>query len=142
VNRCILSKQTHHYLEPSIAGRFPFKTNSNLTGNNLLYAPASNTDGQLLRDTCVSSPYLNRLIWSKMNHSPPWNSDLKEISFETLTQLSQGNNAIYTAASNIDDFPWRSTCTFSTQLNRPIWSKQSLSPPWKTKVAGSILFKS
>jgi hypothetical protein len=65
----------------------------------------------------------------------------RKYSFETLSQLSQGNNAACAAASCIDGFLWRSTGIFSTQLNRPIWSKQSLSPRWKTKVAGSILVK-
>jgi hypothetical protein len=65
----------------------------------------------------------------------------RKYSFETLTQLSQGNNTICAAASNIDGFLWRSTGIFSTELNRPIWSKQSLSPRWKTKLAGSILFQ-
>jgi hypothetical protein len=30
--------------------------------------------------------------------------------------------------SNIDGFLWRDTCVSSTQLNRPIWKKESLSP--------------
>jgi hypothetical protein len=65
----------------------------------------------------------------------------RKYSSETLTQLSQGNNAVCAAASNRDGFLWRSTGIFSPQLNRPMWSKQSLSPRWKTKVVGSILCK-
>jgi len=38
-------QQTYHHLEQPIGGRFPFQTNSNLTGNNVLYAPSTNTDG-------------------------------------------------------------------------------------------------
>jgi hypothetical protein len=33
------------------------------------------------------------------------------------------------ATSNIDGFLWRDTCVSSTQLNRPIWNKVSLSTP-------------
>jgi hypothetical protein len=65
----------------------------------------------------------------------------RKYSFDTLTQHSQGNSAACAAASYIDGFLWRSMGIFSTQLNRPTWSKQSLSPRWKTKVAGSILVK-
>jgi hypothetical protein len=53
----------------------------------------------------------------------------RKSSFQKLTLFSQGNNALDVAASNIDDFLWRDTCVFSTQLNRLTYSKQSLSPP-------------
>jgi hypothetical protein len=32
-------------------------------------------------------------------------------------------------ASDIDGFLWSDTCVSSTQLNRPVWNKESLSPP-------------
>jgi hypothetical protein len=38
---------------------------------NVLDAPASNTDGFLLRDACVSSTELNSPIWNQMSLSPP-----------------------------------------------------------------------
>jgi hypothetical protein len=38
-------------------------------------------------------------------------------------------------------FFWRDTCVTSTQLNRSFWNKMSLSPPWKVRFSGSILFK-
>jgi hypothetical protein len=41
---------------------FLSKTNSILTGNKALEAPASNTHGFLLRDTCVSSTQLKKPI--------------------------------------------------------------------------------
>jgi hypothetical protein len=44
------------------------------------------------------------------------------------------------AASFIDVFLWRYTCVSSTQVNRLIWSKQSLFLPIKSVVTGSILF--
>jgi hypothetical protein len=45
-----------------------------------------------------------------------------------LTKFSQGNYALDAPASNIDDFPCRDKCFSSNQLNRPVCSKQSLSP--------------
>jgi hypothetical protein len=48
----------------------------------------------------------------------------KTRSFEKLTELSQ-EICVDVAASNINDFPWRSACVFSTPLSRPIWSKQA-----------------
>jgi hypothetical protein len=61
----------------------------------------------------------------------------KMYSFQNLSQFSQGNNVLHTPVCNIDGFLYRDTCVSSTDLNRPIWSKQILSPP---KVAGSIPF--
>jgi hypothetical protein len=45
------------------------------------------------------------------------------------------------AVSNIDGFLWRDTCVSSTQQNRPIWRKGSLSPPGNNKVAGTLPFR-
>jgi hypothetical protein len=44
-------------------------------------------------------------------------------------------------ASNTHGFLLIHACVSSTQLNRPIWNKESLSPPWKTKNAGRIPIK-
>jgi hypothetical protein len=52
----------------------------------------------------------------------------RKYSFQKL-KIAQGNNVLYTAASNIDGFLWGNTCVSSTQLNVPIYSKESLSPP-------------
>jgi hypothetical protein len=72
VNRCIWSKETYHHLEtPKLQEDFLSKTNSIITGNNVLYSSSSNTNSQFLRDTCVSSLLQNRPIWNKLNHSPP-----------------------------------------------------------------------
>jgi hypothetical protein len=49
-------------------------------------------------------------------------------SFQKLTQFSQGNNVLDSTASNTHAFLSRYMCS-STQLNRIIWSKESLSPP-------------
>ena len=48
------------------------KTTSILTGNQVLLAPATQTNGFLSRDTCISSTQLDRLIWIKMSFSPSW----------------------------------------------------------------------
>jgi hypothetical protein len=53
----------------------------------------------------------------------------RNFSFQKLTLFSQGNNVLDAAASNIDGFLWREREVSSTQLNRPIWSKESLCPP-------------
>jgi hypothetical protein len=43
-------------------------------GNNMVDAAASNINGFLWRDTCVSSPMMNSPIWNKMSLSPLWNT--------------------------------------------------------------------
>jgi hypothetical protein len=53
----------------------------------------------------------------------------RKYSFQTLTQLSQGNNLLDAPASNTDGFLSRDTCDSSTQLKRPIWNIESLSLP-------------
>jgi hypothetical protein len=58
----------------------------------------------------------------------------RKYSFQKQTQFSQGNNVLDATASNIDGFLWRGSCVFSIQLNRPIWSKQSLCTPWTHKL--------
>jgi hypothetical protein len=55
----------------------------------------------------------------------------RKYSFQKLTQFTQGNNVLDAAASNTDGFVLRDTYVSSTQLNRPIWDKLSLSPPEK-----------
>jgi hypothetical protein len=45
-------------------------------------------------------------------------------------------------ASDTYHFLLKDTCVSSTHLNTPIWIKESLPPPLKSKVAGSIPFKS
>jgi hypothetical protein len=56
---------------PKFQEEFLSKTTSILVGNNVLDAPASNTDSFLLRDTCVSSTQLNRPNWSNVSLTPP-----------------------------------------------------------------------
>jgi hypothetical protein len=44
-------------------------------------------------------------------------------------------------ASNIDDFLLRDTCVSSSHMSRPIWRKQSLSPPEIPKFQEEFLTK-
>jgi hypothetical protein len=57
------------------------------------------------------------------------NLSSKKYSFQYLSQFSQGNNVLEVAASNIGVFLRRDTSVSSTLLNKPIWSKDTLSPP-------------
>jgi hypothetical protein len=76
-------------------------------------------------------------ILSTLKHLNCW-----KYSFQKLTQFSQGNNVVVAAALNMDGFLWRERRVSSSQLNRPVGSQESLSPPWNTKVSGRIPFKS
>jgi hypothetical protein len=67
-----LEKRAYHHLEkPTLQEVFLSKTNLTLTGNNVQDAAASNIDGFLWRDACVSSTQLNRPFGNKMSLSPP-----------------------------------------------------------------------
>ena len=73
-------------------------------------------------------------------------STLKNLSgrgydFQKLTSFSHGDNVIDAPVSDTNDFLLRETCVSSPQLIRPISNKQSLSPPSKTYIVGSIPFK-
>jgi hypothetical protein len=63
------------------------------------------------------------------------NPTCRKYFIQKLTPFSQGSNVLDAAASNIDGFLWRDAGVSSTQLNRPIWSKESLSPLSNTLVA-------
>jgi hypothetical protein len=58
--------------------------------------------------------------------------------FQKLTQFSQRNNVLDASGSNTDGFPWRDTCVFSPQPNRPIWNNMSQSSPGILWYAGTI----
>jgi hypothetical protein len=92
--------------------------------------PASNIDGFLIRDPCVSSIFLCRTVWTKKAYLYLETAKLQdEVFLEKLTQFSLGNNALDAPAFNLDRFLYRGACVSSTLLSRPIWTKQSLSPP-------------
>jgi hypothetical protein len=48
---------------------------------------------------------------------------------------------LYAAASNIDSCLWKDTYVSSTQLNWPIWKRESLSPPETAKLQEAFLLK-
>jgi hypothetical protein len=90
----------------------------------------------------VSSTQLNRPIWKKNSLLPPLNIHVAGcIPFKKLTPFSHGNNVLDAAASNVDSFLWKEICVSSTQMNRPIWSKQSPSPPETPKLQEAFLSK-
>jgi hypothetical protein len=65
----------------------------------------------------------------------------RKYSFPKWTQFSQGNNVPDATASNTHRFLSRHICVSSPYLNRPIWSKKSLSTRWNIKIAWNIPFK-
>jgi hypothetical protein len=130
----------HHEI-PLLKEVFLEKLSQFPQGNNALDLPASNTDGCLWTDTCVSLTQLNRPIWYKMSLCPPWKLWFAE-AFLSKTNSAHRETILGDApASNTDDFLWRDTCFSSTHLNMHIWDRESLSPPGKTSAAGSFPFK-
>jgi hypothetical protein len=109
--------------------------------NSVLHSSASNTDGFPSRDTCVSSTRLNWWICNKTSLFQLEKFDLQEVLFSKTNWVLTENNVLDVAASFIDVFLWRGTCISPNHLNRHIWSKQNLFPPWKSLFAGSILFQ-
>jgi hypothetical protein len=60
------------------------------------------------------------------------NLSSRNVAFQKLTHISQGNNVLGAPASKTDGFLSRDTCVSSTQLNMPTWNEDSLFPPFKT----------
>jgi hypothetical protein len=107
-------------------------------GINVLEAPASITNA-FLWEIHVFLP-LDWIAYLEQNESF---STLKTMicrtySFQKLTQFSRGKKVLDAAASSIHSCLCRGACVPWTQLNKPTWSKYSLSPPWNTVLAGSI----
>jgi hypothetical protein len=91
---------------------------------------ASNLDGFLSRDSCVSSTQLHRPIWKKSEHFITLKILMgQEYCAQKPTQLSQGYNVLDTPPSDVDSFVSRDTCVSSNQMSRPTWNKMSDSPP-------------
>jgi hypothetical protein len=117
-------------------GVFLSKTTSNLTGKHVLDATACNIDGFFLRDTCVSSPQLNRSILSKHRLSPAWSTKIRKVCLSKLTQFSQENNAVNVAVASTPGFLWSESCGSSPQLSRRIWIKERVCTPWNAEGGG------
>jgi hypothetical protein len=98
-------------------------------GKNVLDTTASNRDGCLWRDTCVSPNQLNRPIWNKMSLSAPW-----KLRFSTTIPFK-----LYALVSHTGGFVLRDTRIPSSEMNRPICIKQGLHPPFKVGLTLSTL---
>jgi hypothetical protein len=86
-------------------------------GNNVLESSANNTDGFVSRGISVSS--ISWICWFVKNE-PFWSLKTKicrMYSFQKVTQLSQGNNMLNAAASNIDGFLRQR----NTNISSPSW---------------------
>jgi hypothetical protein len=99
-----------------------------LHGNNVLGAAACNIDGFLFWEIHL----FLQLSWIGLFGTKWAFSTLKTLtcrkhSFLKRTQLSQRNNVLEAAASNIGGFLCRDTRVSSSQVNRPIWNVDSLS---------------
>jgi hypothetical protein len=106
-------KQNEHFsnLKAVIFWQYFFQKLTEFTlGNNVLDAPASNTDGFVWRDTCVPSKKQKRPIWRNRAHlrlDPP---NLQELFLEKLPKFPLDNNAVDAPASYTDGFLSRDTC--------------------------------
>ena len=74
---------------------------------------------------------LKVLCGTKKAHLHLEKAQLHEVSFQKLTQFSQGNSVLDGPTSDFSGFLWRDLCVSSAQLNRPIWKQESLSSPSK-----------
>jgi hypothetical protein len=109
--------------------------------SNVLNPRPSNPNGFLLRDACVSSTHLNWPVWNKQSLSAPcYTYFAGTIEFKTKP-ISKRNNELDPSLSNTDVFLSRDKCVSSTQLNMPVWYKQSLTAPRETRVAELFLSK-
>jgi hypothetical protein len=136
------TKRAYHHLEQPT---WPEVFLSNLTQFSLwihVVDTAASTIGvSLWRDTWFLHLSRKGLFGGNRDslylETPKW---WKEV-FHQLTQFSHGINGLDPPPSNRNGFLSSDTCVSSTQLNRTIWNKKSLSPHWKTHVAGSSPFK-
>jgi hypothetical protein len=101
----------------------------------VLHAPASNTLGFLSEDTCAfQHSWKKSWVDLEQRESISTLKDLccRKYYLQKLPQFSQGNNVLDASASKADGLLLKGMCVTATQLNRDIWNKESLSPPWKT----------
>jgi hypothetical protein len=78
--------------------------------NNALDSPTSNTDGFLLRDTCVPSTQLNNLLEKNETFSTLKTLICRKYAFQKLTQSSLEKNVVDAAYYNKRGFLLRSIC--------------------------------
>ena len=94
----------------------------------MLDAPATKTNVFLSRESCVSKIHLNRPVGSKESLYPLEELSLQKDSFQKDSQFSLVNHVLHAHASNTTWFVSRHRCVLSTQLNRPIFNKEIVSP--------------
>jgi hypothetical protein len=121
-----------HLEIPKLQEVFLSKQSQFLQVNTVLDAPASNTDGFLWEIHTFHHITWTALFGTKWVFPIFITVICRKYCFPKLTEFSQENNVLDFAASSVFGFLWRGTWVSSTQLNRPIWRKQSLSPPWNT----------
>jgi hypothetical protein len=143
LNTSIWNKmRTFSFWKSGICSKYSFRKLTQFSqGINDLVPPACNTRGCLGEINVLFHLIwigLLRAQWSYLHHEIPL---LKEVFLEKLSQFPQGNNALDLPASNTDGCLWTDTCVSLTQLNRPIWYKMSLCPPWKLWFAEAFLSK-
>jgi hypothetical protein len=135
------AKSAHlHRESPNFRKVFLSKVNSVITEKQCAASFCFYTDGFPSRDTCVSWSKMNWWICSQMSLFHLENFGSQEVLLSKTFWVSRDNNALEAASTFLAGFLWRDTYGSSTQENRPIWSKLRLCPPWKTTVAGSIVF--
>jgi hypothetical protein len=83
-------------------------------GNTVLDAAASNIDVFLERDMCFFNLAEQSYLEQNDHFFTLKTMIFRMYSCQKLTQLSQGNNVVHAAMSNIDCFLWRDTCASST----------------------------
>jgi hypothetical protein len=136
------AKRAYLHLEsPNFHQVFLSKVNSVITEKQCSASFCFYTDGFPWRDTCVSWSKMNWWICSKISLFHLENFGLYEVLLSKTFWVSRDNNVLHAVATFIAGFLWRDTCGSSTLVNSPLWSILRLFPPWKTVVAGSILFQ-
>jgi hypothetical protein len=68
-------------------------------------------------------------LWTKEPISTLKKLSWRKYSCHKFSQFLHGINVLHGAASSVGGFLWTNTCFSSTQLNRPVWNKVSLSQP-------------
>jgi hypothetical protein len=110
-------------------------------GNNVLDAPGSNTHA-FLWEIHVFLTLPEQAHLEQNEHFFTLKTQIRrKYSFQKPIQFSQVNNVLVAPADNTHSLLCRETCVSSIKLMKLIWSKMSLSPPWKVGIEGHIPFK-
>jgi hypothetical protein len=102
-----------HLGTPKLQEVFLSKTNSILSWKQGSRWNASNRDGFLWRDTCLSSTQLRRPIWTKWAFLQLENWDFRKYSFPKLTQFCLCYKVLHAVDSNRDGSMETYMCSFN-----------------------------